>query len=394
MSTPASVAVSAGPESNSKLRGAVQGALRRISWRIVGITVAIMIGLDAWLVIDIVLAAGPRPFSAEEYLSGAIINLLMAFSMMFTTLIADELTDRGARRLTTYAWAVVIGSAAAALAQWEAHQWLHLRTRLDVPGIYPGSITQVPYEVLIMQPAIVFFEYLIWGAIIVYVYVNQRNAIRAAAKMNAAQVQRAEAQRRTLESRLQALQARVEPQFLFNTLAQVRELYDKDPAKGGQMLDDLIVYLRAALPQLRESTSTLQQELKLASAYLSIMRAHLRERLAVDIDVPQAVLVARVPPMTLLPLIDQVLVHELEQSATGGTIRMAARVRVGTLRMEISGDGRRPVTDGSSDALRDIRNRLHSLYGDRGMLDFQGSDAPGIRVVMEIPYEATDGCRR
>src|SRR5206468_7152836 len=105
-------------------------------------------------------------------------------------------------------------------------------------------------------------------------------ALLATARLNAAQVQRAETQRRTLESRLQVLQARVEPQFLFNTLAQVRELYESDPAKGGEMLGNLIVYLRAALPHLRESTSTLGQEMDLVTAYLNIMRVRLGERLA------------------------------------------------------------------------------------------------------------------
>ncbi len=88
------------------------------------------------------------------------------------------------------------------------------------------------------------FECLIWGSIIVWIYVNRRDALRAAARLNSAQVQRTETQRRTLESRLQALQARVEPQFLFSSLTQVHDLYESDPAKGRQVLGDLIAYLR------------------------------------------------------------------------------------------------------------------------------------------------------
>ena len=69
------------------------------------------------------------------------------------------------------------------------------------------------------------------------------------------------------------MQARVEPRFLFNTLAQVERLYEIDAQRADRMLDDLIVYLRAALPQLRETTSTLSREIELAKAYLNIVEA-------------------------------------------------------------------------------------------------------------------------
>jgi hypothetical protein len=379
----ATLAVSAKPSTFEGLGRALRSAVQRISWRVVGATLAIAVALEAWLVFEI--AVGPKLPAAEGYVSGAIINLLMAFSIMFTTLVADERVARGAKRLPAYAWAVVIGSAAAALAQWGVHEWLHLRTQIDIPGI--------PHEVSIMQPAKIFFEYLIWGSIIVFIYVNRRTALLAAARMNAAQVQRADAQRRTLESRLQALQARVEPQFLFNTLAQVRALYESDPAKGSQMLGDLIVYLRAALPQLRDSASTLEQELKLVGAYLSIMQVHRGERLAFAIDAPPTVLAARMQPMILLPLIDLVLVGELAVPAEKA-IRLAARREDGRLRVELSGAGGPIIGADSGSLLRDIRERLHALYGDRGSLALESSGNPGMGMVLDIPYEPTHGAHR
>ena len=385
MSVPASLVVSPRPAFNAGIRAAVLAALRRISWRVVGTTLAVMLALDAWLIIDITLADPPKPLSAQEYLSGMIINLLMAFSIMFTTLVADERVERGSRRLPAYTWAVVIGSAAAALAQWEVHQWLRLPTRNDVPG--------VPYEATITQPALVFFEYLIWGAIIVYFYVSRRHALRAATQMSAAQVERADAQRRTLESRLQALQARVEPQFLFDTLARVRELYESAPAKGNEMLRELIVYLRAALPQLRDTTSTLGQELDLVRPYLSIMRMHRDRPLDFEVDASRKELFARVPPMILLPIVDRLLVDSRRESSKGGTIRIASRSSDDALCVELSGV-MNPVAGSFNESTRDIQERLHALYGDRGRLDLESSTSSGARIVMEIPYESTDSDHR
>lgn len=386
MSVRVSLAAAPKPPLVPGLLAAVQAAVRHVSWRVVGTTFAITIALDAWLVFDIVYQIGTKPPGAEGYISGAIINLLMAFCIMFMTLVADELVAHGAKRLPAYAWAVVIGSAAAVLAQWEVHQWLHLRSWNEVPGI--------PHELAITQPVAVFFEYLIWGSIIVFIYVSRRTALLASLRLNAARVQRTDAQRRTLESRLQALQARVEPQFLFNTLSQVRALYDSDPAKGAGMLGDLIVYLRAILPHLREPTSTLGQEVDLASAYLKIMRARLGERLAFDIDVPQSTHSANMPPMILLPLLDCVLFHGFVSSSTDGAIHIAAQTVAGKLRLEIvaSVSGFSAGYPGSD--LRDVQDRLHGLYGDAGSLAFAPAGGDGMQAVIEIPYESADDSHR
>jgi LytS/YehU family sensor histidine kinase len=198
-------------------------------------------------------------------------------------------------------------------------------------------------------------------------------------------------QRRTLESRLQALQARVEPQFLFNTLEQVRALYESDPAKGGRMLGDLIVYLRAALPQLRDSTSTLEQELKLVGAYVNIIQVRLGGRLAFDIDVAPSAHSARMPPMILLPLLDQALKVGASLSSAGSAIRIAAHTSASKLRVEIAGNGGAFTAGGSATDLGDIQMRLHALYGDAGSLAFGSAGGDSSQAVIEIPYEPTDG---
>ena len=355
-------------------------AVRRVSWRALGITLAIMAALDIWLIFELASEGDPTQ-PAESYVSGAVINLLMAFSIMFATLAADQLVARGAKRFAAYAWAVVLGTAAASFMQWQVHEWLHLRTRIDIGPLEPGML----------QSVLIFFEYLIWGSIIVFIYATHRTALLATARMNAAQMRRTEAQQRTLESRLQALQARVEPRFLFNTLAQVRALYETDAAKGAQMLGDLIVYLRAALPQLRDSTSTLERELRLVEAYLNIVQARFRGRLDIDNAVPRSAYCARMPPMILLPLLDRVVNRS---TGDGGTIRIAAHISKGKLRVEITFVGDAFAAEGCADALADIQDRLRNLYAEAGGISFASARGDGARAVIEIPYESTDGNHR
>ena len=166
--------------------------------------------------------------------------------LVLAAIIADEAVARGARRWPTYLGALFIASALAAWIQSvlnNALGWVEveLTHRIGSPPSLPS-----------FREAQLFFASVLYGTFGYFVYVNHRTARHAADRMRAAELERAKSRRRTLESRLQAMQARVEPQFLFNTLAQVRQLYERDPATAGKMLDDLIAYLRAALPHLRE----------------------------------------------------------------------------------------------------------------------------------------------
>jgi len=359
--------------------GAMREAARRITWRVAFFIVAIAFAFNLVLFVELLPNRDPVP--EEFYVSALVIQLIAVFCITFATFIADEWVARGMSRLPAYSTAVVIGSAAAAFLQWHVRAWLQLRVITSMPN--------VPRDVTITQPLFLFADLCIWGGIIVFMYVNRRTANAASARMHAAQVERARTQRRTLESRLQALQARIEPQFLFNTLAQVRELYAGDAAMGGRMLDDLIAYLRAALPHLRESTSTLGREIDLARAYLDIMQVRMGARLAVDIDVPSSARDARMPPMMLLPLIDHALVYGLAPPTSTGSIRIGTRMEAERLRLTITDSGGGFVVGGKADDLKSIAERLHALYGDAAELKFEQLSGHGTQAVMEIPYEAT-----
>jgi LytS/YehU family sensor histidine kinase len=276
--------------------------------------------------------------------------------------------------------AVVVGAAVAAVLQYLIRLPLGLRTMVSIEEL----------RIRITQPALVFADFTILGGLATFVYVNLRTARLAMARRRSAEISRLETRRRTLESQLQAMQARVEPQFLFNTLAQVRQLYDSDATIAGRMLDDLIAYLRAALPHLRESSSTLGKEAELARAYLDIVRVRLGERLAFDIDVPGELADARLPPMMLLPLIDHVLVYGLEPSQAGGSIRIQTDVGDGKLRLAITDSGAGFVPGGDAGDLTHIGERLYALYGDAAALRLERLQGAATKAILEIPYEPAD----
>jgi sensor histidine kinase YesM len=145
--------------------------------------------------------------------------------------------------------------------------------------------------------------------------------------------------RQMMEARLKLLQAQVEPHFLYNTLANVQALIEVDPPKASQMIEHLIQYLRAALPQMREDGSTLGRELDLASAYLNIMQIRMGERLHFDIHVSQALRALSFPPMMLASVVENAVQHGLCRSAQGGRVSIRAEQTADRLRVSVIDDG-------------------------------------------------------
>lgn len=372
MSAAASVSARFG---GSDAQGALRRALARITPRVVVATFAIALALQTWSLYEAAYGNDVPP--SASYLSHLIVNVLMAFSMMLTTFMADELVERGAPRIRAYGIGVVVGSALGALAEWLVHRELAAIGH-SIPGVRPDATgTNVLF---------VFFEYLIWGSICVWIYVNRRDEMRARGRATASQLLRAQTQRRALEAQLQALQAQVEPQFLLDTLASVRDRYLHDAAAGNAALGALIAYLRGVLPQLRAPSSHLGREIELVRAYLDVLRTSGAADVHFATTFDEALADADMPPMVLLPLVNLAL---RGPRAEPFTIDVAALRHENMLRVSLGFDGFAAFAgDDVKAALAPIRARLRALYGDQGRLAIQ---APGGDVaVVEVPLEPSD----
>jgi sensor histidine kinase YesM len=226
------------------------------------------------------------------------------------------------------------------------------------------------------------------GAFAYGVRLLQRNAERANAEALALDESQRELERQAEESQLQLLQAQIEPHFLFNTLANVRRLYRRQPAAGAEAIDNLMVYLRAALPQVRRSESTLGDEFELAQAYLQLFRVRMGSRLRFVLDLPPELRQVPFPPMVLLTLAENAIKHGLAPADSGGTVRIMARVVDGT-RLEISvaddGVGFGPSTSGSGVGLVNIRRQLAARYGDGARLTLEQATDGGVCARVTLP---------
>lgn len=171
------------------------------------------------------------------------------------------------------------------------------------------------------------------------------------------------------EARVHALQARIRPHFLFNSMNTIASLTRSDPARAEAAVQDLADLFRATLSEHR-NTITLEEELEVARTYQRIEALRLGSRLEVDWKTDALPRSALVPGLLLQPLLENAIYHGIEPRPGGGRV---------TISGEISGDlitivVRNPVADGRSEragnrlALANIRERLTLMYGERALV--------------------------
>ena len=298
---------------------------------------------------------------------------LIALILLLVVAIADRAvdTDRAGRKAYVLAVVLAVGSACP--------------LAYAVMPYHGGWLNSTVYSAM---------SWLMFGGLATFVYIDRKRARVTRERLAAAELERTRGAKRMLESRLAAMQARVEPQFLFNTLAQVRDLYDANAALGERTLDDLIAYLRAAMPRMRDTSSTVAQEIELARAYLAIVKVRLGDRLEYAIDVAEDIGEARMPPMMLLPLIDHAVVHGLAPAQEMGTLLITMEIVGGRLRLKLTDSGAGFVPDAGGDGIGDIRERLQALYGNDASLELARVEQRATRAVMEIPYEHIESSDR
>ncbi len=220
---------------------------------------------------------------------------------------------------------------------------------------------------------------------------RQRTSQRLA-RLRTRELERAQITRRMVESRLQAMQACIEPQFLFDTLGDVDRLHRTVPHTAVRLLDELIVYLRATLPHLRESNSTVAREADLAHAWLNIRRLRTSGGPALTVDLDADAGRARLPPMILLPLVAHVLADPV--TSPHATLDIMARVDGPRLRIALVLRDAEPAPDQGADTLSGVRERLALLYGDGAQLAEGTTPDGAVTITLDVPNEAAHGDHR
>ncbi len=194
--------------------------------------------------------------------------------------------------------------------------------------------------------------------------------------------------RQVAEVRLQLMQAQIEPHFLFNTLANVKRLCATDPDGGADLFSHLMVYLRAALPRLRETEATLATELSLARSFLEVLKIRMGIRLQFTIEVPEACLALPFPSMALLTLVENAVKHGLAPAREGGSISIFGEHQNGRLCVTVADTGVGfSAKGGSGMGIANTRNRLAAAYGTEAELVLAGNSPRGVVASIKVPLK-------
>ncbi|MEE9424614.1 MAG: sensor histidine kinase [Methylococcales bacterium] len=192
-----------------------------------------------------------------------------------------------------------------------------------------------------------------------------------------------------LDARLQALQSRIQPHFLFNSLNTIASTVHSNPDLAETLLVHMSELMRAGL-NTQKALVTLTDELRLVHSYLNIESQRVGDRLNIEWNVDKSVRNARIPPLTLQPLVENAVYHGIEPSVTGGTVQITATKRersvILMVRNSVSKNKQEEsLNKGHGIALDNVMARVQGWFGEEGKVVFSTVDG-WFQARIIIPY--------
>ncbi|MDF3887500.1 sensor histidine kinase [Cupriavidus basilensis] len=202
-------------------------------------------------------------------------------------------------------------------------------------------------------------------------------------------LQREEAEKQLVRAQLMALQAQIEPHFLFNSLANLDCLIATDQQAARRLLQRLIGFLRMSLSHTRAEQCTLRQEFELLRSYLDIQALRFGTRLSYQIELPPELAEVEIPPMLIQPLVENAVTHGIEPCMRGGSIVLSARAQgENAVQVVIRDTGvgfGHAVTKGSGLGLTHVRERLARIFGAAASMQMEENTPRGVIVRLTLP---------
>lgn len=296
----------------------------------------------------VVLALSPlsvEPFSLPDFGSESLLAVWIALtSAMLLCKLREPLSRMPVLFSATVAWGIPVAVSLIGA-------WILLQIDLGL-GLLLGQPRANPMRFMLSIGALTG---LIGAAALRYAYVTEqwRQQVQAQAK-----------------SEVDALQARIRPHFLFNSMNTIASLVRSDPPRAERAIEDLSDLFRAALGA-GEGNATLKEEVELAERFLGIEHLRLGKRLQVDWQRDEPLpWTLKMPRLILQPLLENAVIHGIAPLADGGTIRIALQQAGNVLTIEIGNPCplQPMVSTGSGHAQQSIAQRLRYRFGDQARL--------------------------
>jgi two-component system, LytTR family, sensor kinase len=262
--------------------------------------------------------------------------------------------------------------------------WIMLRAGLaqierKIAGV-PADFSAVFVDLFIKS-----FHPNLW---IYWVILAVSHALEYYRKLSERELQTAELEKSLTQAKLRALQAQLNPHFLFNTLHTISALMHIDVEKADRMVAKLSDLLRYALDNTDDHEVALRDELNFLRRYLEIEQTRFGDRLTVTVDTPENTLNAQVPNLVLQPIVENAIRHGIEPHAKPGKIHLSARRENGELVLEVTDNGKGIPAHNRREGIgtSNTRLRLEQLYGNNHRFELTNRDEGGLLARIVIPF--------
>jgi two-component system, LytTR family, sensor kinase len=207
------------------------------------------------------------------------------------------------------------------------------------------------------------------------------------------QMQSAQLEGQLVEAQLDALRSQLQPHFLFNTLNGISTLMHRDVNAAEEMLSKLSDMLRLSMDSGATQETSLLAELQIMRLYVEIMQHRFGERFSIDVDIRSDLLGDRVPSFILQPLVENVIVHGMDEGSGRTHVRIIGDADQHTLTLRVIDNGRGlPVESAIQEGLglSNSRRRIEQLYGRAGRLELRRGASGGTEVAITIPRRSAE----
>ncbi len=325
--------------------------------------VLILVLVTELCVLTMVLAAtGIRGFSWNDL---ALVSLFVQWVVLLSALLLCLLRSRLAEQsllsviAQSYLVVLLVTLLVSVISDWVlgGADWNMDRFHVDFPGLLKNLLVSL----------------MVTGMTLRYWYLQ--DSLR-------------KKERAELQARIQALQSRIRPHFLFNSMNIIASLIGTDPEKAERVVEDLSELFRASLKEA-DAPVSLDHELELSRRYIEIEQLRLGDRLKVAWQVDESCRRADIPLLTLQPLLENAIYHGIQPRTHGGLVIVDIKQENGNIRVHITN----PVSEqgveqnkvGNNLALNNIRDRLQAVYGDAAYLKSSFKDQQFIAELL-LPF--------
>jgi two-component system, LytTR family, sensor histidine kinase LytS len=203
------------------------------------------------------------------------------------------------------------------------------------------------------------------------------------------------------EAEIKALQAQISPHFLFNSLNTIVSLIRIDPGKARILLVSLSHFLRQNLTATTDRMTTLEQELRHTKAYLAIEEARFVDKLKVDYEIDKEVLLGKIPPLTLQPIVENAVKHGIKDMDNGCLIKISIKKLEEATLVTIMDNGKGMSKERASEvgkktiesetgtgiALYNVNRRLTMMFGNEAALKIKSEAGKGTEICFTLPHK-------